>query len=230
MSELLGNTRLSRRQTLTLLTHATGLFVLSGCGRPRVSPFTSDGPVRPGGTNGDAGTTGGNAPLVGQAQPIKGRFDRSTPVVAPPALESDTYSGTHVRVENGIVFIDTSPFWNDTCQPPQQLPQDLARAIVKYFGTGIESAEAATVAWSENTIFDQYAVNNNGQTQDYGYFQINSANFPGLAAKLGLSSIDELFDVENNVASARILYDESGGDWYPWFGPGRVQCLVRRIP
>lgn len=52
--------------------------------------------------------------------------------------------------------------------------------------------------------------NAKGPTQDSGIFQLHEPSHGKRMEKLGLDP----FDVEDNVAFARMLYDEQG--WKPW--------------
>lgn len=69
---------------------------------------------------------------------------------------------------------------------------------------------ALAIAYCESGL-NPVAVNksNKNGTTDGGVFQINSVHLPRLK-ELGLDK----YDVEDNVAFARMLYDESG--WQPW--------------
>jgi hypothetical protein len=227
---------LSRRQVLSLA--GVSLF-LAGCSRHRriaafiTKPTPTPTEVVPSATPTDVPpytAAPENSGLTGQALPVPDNFVEPTPDTEVSGhAESPPISGTHVREVNRIIYIDVSELREGECQPPDEIPQDLARAIVKHFGTGIEAAEAATVAWSENGGFDPHASpTNKDGSRDLGYFQINSANFPSVAAELGLSNIEQLYEADNNVAAARIIYGWGDNSWRHWYGPNRVGCAVHQ--
>jgi len=76
----------------------------------------------------------------------------------------------------------------------------------------------------ENVPIDPLAESRNSDgTIDRGLFQINSKTFEdlmkrqgGLLRELGITSFDDMFDPENNILVARILFDQRG--WDPWYG------------
>lgn len=232
------------RRALGRVLFATGAsLLLPGCGRPR--PEISRWP---GGTG--AEDTGSAVPVASPTSSgIRAEFTQATPEAYDPpssgvlpTIESVTSPGStatggtevlppsseYVRIENGYIWFDMRLYTNDTCTPPGDIPQELAREIVLQFGTGIEAIQAVAVAWSENISFDPYAQGSNGNSVDIGYFQINSGNLGALAEHLGIHSIEELTDAHLNVAAARYLYDKAGGLWTPWYGPLRVDCPVPR--
>lgn len=156
----------------------------------------------------------------GPLQPPPGSQEGGTP----PPRESTAW----VRFEpDGRILFNLQGFRNGACNPPDEIPQDLAEAIITHFGAERLGAEAAVVAWSENGRFDpQAAPTNTDGSGDYGYMQINSVHFPKLQARLGISDMRDLFNADLNLAAARIVYDDNGGSWNPWYGPKRVNCEV----
>jgi hypothetical protein len=129
--------------------------------------------------------------------------------------------------QDGTIRFNLQGFRNERCNPPDDIPQEVARAIVKHFGTHRIAAEAAVVAWSENGSFDPTAspVNSDGSV-DIGNMQISSQHFAFLQAELGITSMEDLMDPDLNLAAARLLFDRAGGSWEDWFGPENRGCDV----
>jgi hypothetical protein len=129
--------------------------------------------------------------------------------------------------QDGTIRFNLEGFRNEQCQAPDDIPQDLAHAIVKHFGTHRIAAEAAVVAWSENGKFDPFAspVNTDGSV-DTGFMQISSQHLPLLQRELGIHSMEDLYDPDLNLAAARLIFDQAGGSWEPWFGPENQGCDV----
>lgn len=208
-------------------------MLLAACGAPpppRYNPLEGDAnPQSSSGVGG--GLSGGTTEWqpLGSNPPASGSATEQSAVSSNPN-EGLPPSSTFVRIENGNIWFDTSAYWNATCQPPGDIPQDLARAIVTHFGTGIEAVQAAVVAWSENGRFDPNAMNvNTGGSRDVGYMQINfDIHQQMLHDQFGVTAPERLSDANINVAAARIIYDKAGGKWTPWYSPTRVNCTVPR--
>ena len=79
-------------------------------------------------------------------------------------------------------------------------------------------------AGGENKGFDPLVENRNDDgSTDRGLFQINSNTFidfmrrkPGTLKRAGIVDFDDMFDVEKNIAMAKIIFREQGFD--AWFG------------
>ncbi len=208
-------------------------LVLAACGAPpppRYNPLEGDArPQSPSGIGG--GLSGGTSEWqpLGDSPPASGSAAEQ-PAAPAHSNEGLPPSSSLVRIENGTIWFDTSMYWNATCQPPGDIPQDLARAIVTHFGTGVEAVQAAVVAWSENGRFDPNAMNvNAGGSRDVGYMQINfDIHQQMLHDQFGVTDPEQLFDANTNVAAARIIFDDANGKWTPWYGPTRedIKCNV----
>lgn len=210
------------------------MLFLSACGAPRAprAPYNplggSDSDTPGGGSTGLTGNTSEWNPL-GEKPPASGS-NGEQPAGASNPVEGLPPASSLVHIDNGTIWFDTSMYWNATCQPPGDIPQDLARAIVTHFGTGIEAVQAAVVAWTENGRFDPNLINvNTGGSRDVGYMQINfDIHHQMLHDQFGVTVPEQLSDAHINVAAARVIYDRAGGKWSPWYGPGRVNCSVPR--
>lgn len=114
---------------------------------------------------------------------------------------------------------------------PQQPPKPIGDLIRKYFPN--EATTAATVAATENGTYDPKRPDNvNPQGGiDRGIFQINSNTFNGLIQRqphllrsMGITSFNDMYDPEKNIATAKIIREGSRqanpqtAGWGPWYG------------
>lgn len=210
------------------------MLLLAACGAPRAprtpyNPLEGEAQPQSSSGNGLSGSTETWDPLGNNSGSQSGSVAEQSTGNG-NSNEGLPPSSSFVRIENGHIWFDTSMYWNATCQPPGDIPQDLAQAIVTHFGTGIEAVQAAVVAWSENGRFDPNAINVNSEgSRDVGYMQINfDIHQQMLHDQFGITVPEQLADANLNVGAARIIYDKAGGKWSPWYGPTRVNCPVPR--
>lgn len=116
-------------------------------------------------------------------------------------------------------FFDYEPYRVSGEFQPSQPPPYIANELWKTFPE--EATKSALVAATENQGFDPRAV---GPTKDIGIMQINPKTFmdyqrrmPERLKKLGLNSIDDLFDPIKNILMAKLIHNYEG--WGAWYGP-----------